>query len=57
MMHYHAKNMDGCNNSWYDSIKQFAERFDIPLTRSIVMKQSSVNKKLAKELKQKYLDE
>ena len=45
------------NNSLYNSIKQFSELFNIPLTSSVGMKQSSFIKKLAKVLKQKYLEE
>ena len=52
-----SKSMEGCNNSWYNSIKQFSELLNIPLTSSVGMKQSSFIKKLAKVLKQKYLEE
>ena len=49
--------MEECNNSWYNSIKQFSELLNIPLTSSVGMKQSSFIQKLAKVLKQNYLEE
>ena len=52
-----SKAIDGCNNSWYKSLRKISELLKIPLESSANMKLTTFTKKITMVLKQKYLEE